>query len=200
MEKLITDNGPQFSSAEFAKFTNSWGFTHITSSPRYPQSNGESERAVQTAKSILSKNSDPYLALLMYRATPLRNGYSPAELACNRKFCTIIPAMPRPNVLPDNTIIQEKENRIRQQSKLNFDLRHRAHCNSTLQPGDSVIIRDKSAVGKVVQNHQTPRSYIVSTPSGMLRRNRSALSKVGEKVELFALVSWRVLPRSGTIG
>ena len=37
---LVTDNGPQFAATEFATFTNKWGFQHVTSSPRYPQSNG----------------------------------------------------------------------------------------------------------------------------------------------------------------
>ena len=31
-ETVISDNGPQYSSAEFAKFSEDWGFTHITSS------------------------------------------------------------------------------------------------------------------------------------------------------------------------
>ncbi len=39
-EVLRSDNGPQFSSLDFAKFASSWEFNHITSSPRYPQSNG----------------------------------------------------------------------------------------------------------------------------------------------------------------
>ena len=38
-EQVFSDNGPQFSCAEFAQFANTWGFVHSTSSPRYPQSN-----------------------------------------------------------------------------------------------------------------------------------------------------------------
>ena len=54
-EELRSDNGPQYTSAEFTHFAREWGFKHVTSSPRYPQSNGEVERAVQIVKSILKK-------------------------------------------------------------------------------------------------------------------------------------------------
>ena len=40
-EILVTDNGPQFSSNEFQVFAKSWSFNHVTTSPRYPQSNGK---------------------------------------------------------------------------------------------------------------------------------------------------------------
>ena len=61
---VISDNGPQYSSQIFKTFASDRGFTHVTSSPKYPQANGETERAVQTAKNILKKTSNPYQGLL----------------------------------------------------------------------------------------------------------------------------------------
>ena len=88
---VISDNGPQFSSREFILFSKLYCFTHRTSSPKHPQANGEAERAVKTLKCLLKKVEDPFLALLSYRATPLRNRYSPAELLMGRTLCTTVP-------------------------------------------------------------------------------------------------------------
>lgn len=67
-EKLYSDNGKQYDSAECKAFAKTWGFENITSSPEYPQSNGFIEKAIQTVKKMLKKcledNKDPYLALL----------------------------------------------------------------------------------------------------------------------------------------
>ena len=54
-EELVSDNGPEFSSYEFQDFAGEFSFKHITSSPRYLQSNRIAERTVQTAKTILKK-------------------------------------------------------------------------------------------------------------------------------------------------
>ena len=77
-EIVISDNGPQFASKEFAVFAAEWEFSHSTSSPRYPKANGLAERTVQTIKKYLEKsdmkNEDPYLAILAHRSCPDPNG------------------------------------------------------------------------------------------------------------------------------
>ena len=71
------------------RFATSYGFKHRTSSPRYPQSNGQVERAVQTIKNLLRKSDDPFLSLLVYRSTPLQwCDKSPAELCKGRQLNT----------------------------------------------------------------------------------------------------------------
>ena len=55
-EKVITNNGPQFSSNEFCRFSKTYEFEHTTSSPYFPQSNGEAERAVKMINSLLRKS------------------------------------------------------------------------------------------------------------------------------------------------
>ena len=57
-EIVRSDNGPQYSGIPFQEFAAKYGFTHVTSSPRFPQANGEAERAVQTVKNMLRKCDD----------------------------------------------------------------------------------------------------------------------------------------------
>ena len=70
-EVLRSDNGPQYASEEFEKFANTYEFSHNTTSPHFPQSNGLVERMVETVKQLLQHSSDLNLALLTYRSTPL---------------------------------------------------------------------------------------------------------------------------------
>ncbi|XP_072557014.1 uncharacterized protein [Paramormyrops kingsleyae] len=176
-EILLSDNGPQFSGREMQIFAADYGFVHVTSSPRYAQSNGEAERAVQTSKNLLKKARDPYRALLAYRATPLSNGYSPAQLLMGRHLRTTVPTLSenlRPS-LPDRVQIRHKEGEKRQMAVKHFNRRHRARDLSQLVPGDQVWISDTRAQGTVTSLHHSPRSYLISGPSGTLRRNRRHL-------------------------
>ena len=95
-EVLVTDNGTQFSSSEFATFAKAWGFQHIISSPRYPQSNGKAENSVKVCKALLKKaradKQDPLLALLDWRNTPSEcMGTSPVQRLMGRRTRTLLP-------------------------------------------------------------------------------------------------------------
>ncbi|UYV82860.1 hypothetical protein LAZ67_22001106 [Cordylochernes scorpioides] len=129
-ETVVSDNGTQFGAArEFANFARQYGFTHVTSSPRFPQSNGMAEAGVKIAKLILKKNQDPSLGLLEYRSTPLKNGYSPAELLMGRKLRTTLPIAPD-NLNPklvDSQTLKRKEGRRRKDMKSRYDRR----CGAT---------------------------------------------------------------------
>ena len=96
-EILCSDNGPQYVSAQFADFCTSWGITHETSSPHYPQSNGFAEACVKSVKHALQhakySGANPQLALLALQATPINAKLpSPAELLYQCQLRTTIPA------------------------------------------------------------------------------------------------------------
>ncbi|UYV70088.1 hypothetical protein LAZ67_7001756 [Cordylochernes scorpioides] len=179
-ETVVSDNGTQFGAArEFANFARQYGFTHVTSSPRFPQSNGMAEAGVKIAKLNLKKNQDPSLGLLEYRSTPLENGYSPAELLMGRKLRTTLPIAPE-NLNPklvDSQTLKRKEGRRRKDMKSRYDRRCGATDMEELSEGDTVWITDMRTWGIVKQKASTPRSYMVDTPVGTLRRNRFHLRK-----------------------
>ncbi|UYV72447.1 hypothetical protein LAZ67_9003186, partial [Cordylochernes scorpioides] len=179
-ETVVSDNGTQFGAArEFANFARQYGFTHVTSSPRFPQSNGMAEAGVKIAKLILKKNQDPSLGLLEYRSTPLENGYSPAELLMGRKLQTTLPIAPE-NLNPklvDSQTLKRMEGRRRKDMKSRYDRRCGATDMEELSEGDTVWITDMRTWGIVKQKASTPRSYMVDTPVGTLRRNRFHLRK-----------------------
>ena len=52
---IVSNGGPQYTSAEFKDFMKQWQTEHKLYSPRKPQSNGMAERCVQTMKALLIK-------------------------------------------------------------------------------------------------------------------------------------------------
>ena len=186
---IMSDNGPQYSAETSRQFAEAYHFTNVTSSPKYPQANVEVERAIRTVKSMLRKNEDIFSALVTYRSTPLQNGYSPSELLMGRRLQTQLPTLPThlyPNVqIKDRQLVEEKESlyRLNQQSNFNFNRRNRAKELPTLELGGRVWIRDQDRYGLVTGKTEKPRSYLVTTERGTLRRNRSALVTAAKPAE-----------------
>jgi transposase InsO family protein len=56
--RVVTDNGPQFTSSEFQQFMDLNGIKHIKTTPDHPSCNGLAERFVQSFKQVMraSKN------------------------------------------------------------------------------------------------------------------------------------------------
>ncbi|XP_014665892.1 PREDICTED: uncharacterized protein K02A2.6-like [Priapulus caudatus] len=98
-EEMLTDNGPQYTAAEFTTFAKQYGFIHKTNSPQFPSSNGFIERTVQTVKNVFTKaresGNDPHLAMLCLRTTPVdHNTPSPSELLNNRRYRANLSTIP----------------------------------------------------------------------------------------------------------
>ena len=174
---LFSDNGPQFSSADMEEFLKLYSFNHVTSSPHYPQSNGMVERTVKTVKQLLKSAPDPYLALLSYRATPipwcLR---SPGEPLMGQRVRTDVPQttehfIPNWDFLED---FKEKDEAYKKKQKLHYNRAHRTRDIDLLPEDTSVWVRTENSQcpGTVVSTANAPRSYLVSDPSGQVRKNR----------------------------
>ena len=120
----------------------------------------------QRVKNLLKKVDDPYLALLAYRATPLQDGYSPAQLLMGRRLRTTVPTVPShlDPTLPDSSTLAQKEKEKRMSDAAHYNRCHRAKMLSVLSPGEHVWVTDAKTSGTVIQNHSTPRPYLVDLP------------------------------------
>jgi hypothetical protein len=179
---LISDNGPQFDNAEFTRFAKEWNFTHKTSSPYYPKSNGLAERTIQTLKKVLKKarkdGTDPNLAILELRNTPRNNELgSPAQRLFSRRTKTLLPVsdqLLKPKVV-ENVAANLKNERHWQ--KRYYD-QHTASLPK-LDKGDHVMAqKDPKANWQpaIVKKEIAPRSYLITDNNDrVFRRNRSHL-------------------------
>ena len=178
-EVVVSDNGPQYSSQAFREFTKDYQFRHETSSPYYPQGNGEAERAVKTVKGLLNKSDDPYKALLAYRTTPTRTGFSPCELLMGRLLRSTVPTT-KPQRQPryiDPVAMQMKDTVNKERQKRNFGARRGVRNLPHLQPGDPVWLLDKQVNGEV-NTEVAPQSFTIDSDEGTYRRNRKDIIRL----------------------
>lgn len=183
-EEMMSDNMP-FASQEFTNFGRDWGIKLTTSSPNFPQSNGQSERAVQTLKRILKKadceGRDPYVALLEYRNTPVAGAlFSPAQMLMSRMLRAKLPARSRlltPQVVSAQCQLQQRQDKYKQY----YD--RGSKRLTELQPGSVVRVRHENVwePAVVMRKEGHPRSYIVTREGREYRRNRRHLMNTAEK-------------------
>ena len=172
--KLMTDNGPQYSSYEFKKFCDEYGFQHVTSSPRYPQSNGFIERMVQTIKSTLQKASDPYLAMLCLRTTPVAHDMpSPCMLLNKRQYQSNLPSVASH---ADGDINKKLEQR--QDKQKHYYDKHAKELPPLVKDEPVRMWREETSQWEpaTVKHAANARSYHIETTDGQqYRRNRRHL-------------------------
>lgn len=166
-ETLVSDNGTQFTSADFQEYLQRVGTRHVRTAPYHPSSNGLAERFVQTLKGALRKSSRPTspseLAdfLLSYRNTPqATTAEAPSILLLGRRLRARLDLI-RPSV---------EERVARKQFQDTSRRRHRA---TTFSEGDFVRVRNFRRgprwFSATVLARTGPVSYRVSvvTPRGV---------------------------------
>jgi hypothetical protein len=140
-QTLVSDNGPQFKSAEFGRFLEEYGVVHKTTAPYKPSTNGQAERVVQVLKnaikiaSLQGKNEDDVIQdyLLAYRVTPhCTTGECPSQLLMKRRLRTKLDL-----VFPS---VQKRVDKV--QDKMMCDRNVRSFI-----PGENVLIRNYGKYG-----------------------------------------------------
>jgi hypothetical protein len=192
-EELITDNGPQYTSAEFGKFTKEWEFLHITTSPYHSQANGKIESAVKIAKKILKKTKrgggDVWKAILDWRNTPTEGiGSSPVQRLMSRRTRTMLPTS-LPLLKPK--VIEEVDSKIKKRHQLSKKFYDQGTKElPKLKIGENIRMhplpgrRDQIWQPGQCLEQVGPRSYIVDVNGTLYRRNRKYLRTTNEAPKL----------------
>ena len=181
--QLVSDNGPQFTSTEFAYFLKANGIKHIKCAPYHPSSNGCAERFVQTFKRAL--RADDYRGLtaeqrlmaflLTYRSSPhSTTGVPPCKLFLNRDIRTRMDLL-RPEVA-DKVATKQAE------QKQQHDLKAKPR---DLMVGQRVMVRNMrsgpSWIPGTIVRQKAPLTYLVQVGSDQVwRRHVDHLRVMGD--------------------
>ena len=184
-EQIVTDNGPQFISDEFANFTKANGIKHnIRTAPYHPASNGLAERFVQSLKQSLKTTSNSGHSLnyrvsnylLSYRSTPhATTGVAPCTLFLKRNLHTRFDLL-RPNC----------ERHVMEKQGLQKDHKDQ-HCRDrSWYVGERVMVRNlrpgSDWIPGVVVEILGPVTYLVDVGRDQIwKRHTDQLKSIEEK-------------------
>ncbi|KAL6473975.1 hypothetical protein MHYP_G00175360 [Metynnis hypsauchen] len=200
-EQLVSDNGPQFISHEFASFMQANGVHHIKSAPYHPSTNGLAERMVQTMKHALKASHGKetlhqrlHSFLLSYRNTTLATTKtSPATLMLSRSLRTNFELLKPPSV----------KEVVHRQHQAQIDRRAVKAKSRMFSPGQHVLARNYTPGPKWVPASviaQTgPVSYTVQTSSNVVWRRHADQLLLGSAPEEMPLITEPEMPVSSKI-
>ena len=147
-EKLVSDNGSNFTSDEMKEYLKSCGIKHRKVVPYSPQSNGLIERFHRTIKKMIQTVHSEgrvwqdalHSFLLEYRSTPhASTNRTPALLMFGREIRTEIPIIH--DDLNDQEV-RESDMKSKQNIKKYFDQNNKAQ-ESLLKEGDVVLLKQR---------------------------------------------------------
>jgi transposase InsO family protein len=136
--QIVSDNGPQFTSEEFANFTRGNGIRHITSAPYHPSTNGLAGRFVQSFKMSLKSSRKEGGGVVKKLSNFLMAYRNAPQCTTNESQETLFMG----RNLPSRLDLMKPDVRRKVEQK-QCEMRERR--NSVLRkfnPGDSVAVRD----------------------------------------------------------
>ncbi|XP_037505582.1 uncharacterized protein K02A2.6-like [Rhipicephalus sanguineus] len=163
-ERVVTDNGPSFVSAEMEEFLKKNRVTHITSAAYHPATNGEAERMVYETKQALAKDQSGTFACRLARfqvkqhtTISVTTGKTPAALMFGRELSTALTRIqqrPAERVTTDHSVTR---------------------LPRKVAIGQSVFFRNFAGnpawVGGTVLKRLGHRPWLIKSRSGTVRRH-----------------------------
>ena len=177
-DKLVSDNGPQFTSDEFKEFMLNCGILHIKTAPYHPQTNGEAERFVQTFKNFVKRADhdknlnqrqidEAILKFLMtYRCTPHSGTeMSPSYLMLNRQIKNVF------------DLLRTKTSKIEIKNLEHQDKNCKAVSEYT--EGESILFRNYNSQNKwekgIVQKKIVSLHYLIKYNNKVVKKHLDQL-------------------------
>ncbi|XP_011883986.1 PREDICTED: uncharacterized protein K02A2.6-like [Vollenhovia emeryi] len=191
-EVLVSDNGTQFTSEDFAQLCSEFNILHLRSPPGHPQSNGQAERMVGTLKRSIDLSSpienELSRFLYTYNYTPCDaapDQKSPAEIFFGRAFRTPLDfSFPRSSTQPTTALTCRQEEMKRQ-----FDTHHgaRPRLFVTGQPvfiklsnGKRIPGRIDKLIGSAIARVTTEGGFLIRHFNQIWNRMSSFLPRIQE--------------------
>jgi hypothetical protein len=175
-KEIVSDNGTQFRSAEFAQFCKEFGIKQTFIPPFHPQCNGQAERFVDTFKRSMKKCKEEgtdwvQKMLFAYRTTPhsALNGRSPDELFLGRHIRTKL-SLVHPEKKDKNNFSDKPRKEYTRKMANQFDAKHGTKFVN-FSNGESVFLlnyrfgKTHWLPGKIIEQVKNSPTYRVDVPS-----------------------------------